>query len=260
MDDTPAALVAIAQELSTLPARGDSDAERLESAGRLLLYAIHLGAFRAPEWVPFCILVGQRHQQPRVNSFISAWGEATWYLNGKHRNLPPVEKRFGDDCRMVTDLLKREAAALGAEDKIVGNKVFIVHGHDEAKRRELKEILKDGFKLNPVIMMDEPGRSRTFIEKFEQEAQPCLAAVAVLTPDDVVMGNEGEHQQPRPNVLFEIGWFAGRLGRNRVLLVVKEGTQVPSDLYGIEQVRFRERVSERLAELEREINAWKKAL
>ena len=135
-------------------------------------------------------------------------------------------------------------------------RVFIIHGHDEAKRRELVDTLKARFGLDPVVMQENPGCSRTFIEKFEALAEECNAAVAVMTPDDVVNVGDDEYGQPRPNVLFELGWFAGHLGRDRTLMIVKEGVNIPSDLYGIEQIRFHDNISEKLIQLERELEAW----
>lgn len=81
-------------------------------------------------------------------------------------------------------------------------RVFIIHGHDEAKRRELVDILTRRFGLEVVVMQERAGRSRTFIEKFEQEAVPCNAAIAVLTPDDVVTRVSESYAQPRPNVIY----------------------------------------------------------
>jgi hypothetical protein len=138
----------------------------------------------------------------------------------------------------------------------VVRRVFIVHGHDEAKRRELVELLRTRFGLDPVVMKENPGRSKTFIEKFEDLAKECDAAIAVMTPDDVVNAPKDEYAQPRPNVLFELGWFAGHLGRDRTLMIAKEGVNIPSDLYGIEQIRFRNDISEKIPELERELEAW----
>lgn len=136
-------------------------------------------------------------------------------------------------------------------------KVFIIHGHDEAKWRELKEMLEDRFELDVVIMQQQAGRSRTFIEKFEQEAKPCNAAIALLTPDDIIHEEGEECGQPRPNVVFELGWFAGKYGRHRTLMVVREGTKIPSDLFGIELIFFRKNVDEKIQQLEKEIKEWK---
>ena len=138
-------------------------------------------------------------------------------------------------------------------------KVFVIHGHDEAKWRELVDLLKNRLRLDVVVMQDAPGMSRTFIEKFEQEANKCNAAIAVLTPDDFVKSEDGEYGQPRPNVVFELGWFVGKCGRDRTLMVAKEGTRVPTDWLGIEQLRFTKDVEERYGKLENEINEWRTA-
>ena len=138
-------------------------------------------------------------------------------------------------------------------------RIFVIHGHDEAKWRELVSLLKEKILVEPVVMQEQPGMSRTFIEKFEELAAPCDGAIAILTPDDaVVQGGKEQYAQPRPNVIFELGWFVGKRGRNRTLLLVKKGTSVPSDWYGIEQLQFKDKVEETYVKLEREIKAWSK--
>jgi predicted nucleotide-binding protein len=71
-------------------------------------------------------------------------------------------------------------------------------------------------------------------------------AVALLTPDDIGRASADADLRPRPrqNTLVEIGWFWGRLGRDRVLLLVKEELELPSDLQEVEFYRFRSRVEE----------------
>lgn len=134
--------------------------------------------------------------------------------------------------------------------------VFVVHGHDEAKRRELCELLEKKLSLTPIVMQDQPGQSRTFNEKFEQIASTCEAAIAILTPDDVVEDSKERYFQPRPNVMLELGWFIGALGRRRLLIIAKEGVQVPTDLLGIEQVPFKDNIAEKFLKIQREIKAW----
>ena len=56
----------------------------------------------------------------------------------------------------------------------------------------------------------------------------------MLTPDDV--GNAiGSTSQPRArqNVIAELGYFVGRLGRSRVTVFRKGDVEVPSDFAGI---------------------------
>ena len=113
--------------------------------------------------------------------------------------------------------------------------------------------MRDRWGLEPVVLSGEPGRGRTLIEKFEQEAQRAVFALALMTPDDLVGAGGSEYAQARPNVVFELDWFYGRLGRSRVCIVLKESTKIHSDLDGISRIQFRETVNEVIDQLEREL-------
>jgi predicted nucleotide-binding protein len=136
-----------------------------------------------------------------------------------------------------------------------GSDVFIVHGHDETNLHRLRDLIEKKFKLHPVIMKWEAGKGRVMIEKFEQEAARCRYAFALLTPDDQIVATDGEYTQARPNVVFELGWFYGRLGRSNVVILLKKGTKLHSDLDGISQITFGESVEEKYLDIERELQA-----
>ena len=133
-----------------------------------------------------------------------------------------------------------------------GDKIFIIHGHDEGKWRELQDILED---LNQeiVVLKEEPSAGETIIEKFEKLADDCCYAFALITPDDLVKKKGNRYSQARPNVLFELGWFYGRFGRDRVCIIKKADTEMPSDLSGILSIDILERVSEGLKEIQDEL-------
>lgn len=101
--------------------------------------------------------------------------------------------------------------AIRALSKDENKKVFIIHGHNEAKWRELEKILNK-LHLEPIILGENPDHgATTIIEKFEHYASQCVYAIAVFTPDDQVEKNGKMYLQARPNVMFEVGWFCGRL-------------------------------------------------
>jgi len=132
--------------------------------------------------------------------------------------------------------------------------VFIIHGRDEAKWRELKDIVRTQLRLNPIILLEHPDAGcKTVIEKFEHYAQTCSYAIAVFTPDDEVTSGGDTYLQARPNVIYELGWFCGRLGRSGVMLILKEGTSLFSDFGGIIQKRFKINISERVIEIKRDL-------
>lgn len=125
-----------------------------------------------------------------------------------------------------------------------GNELFIVHGHDEALLLELKQMLSDSFDLKPIILRDQMGDGLTVIEKFEKYAIKSSFVFVLLTPDDFVSKDDEKYYQGRPNVLFELGWFYGRLGREKVRILKKKNTAIPSDLAGIVSIDFNEKIEE----------------
>jgi predicted nucleotide-binding protein len=91
------------------------------------------------------------------------------------------------------------------------------------------------------VLHREADEGRTLMEKFEHHADVDYAII-LLTPDDVGCGvaemskaeseRSFEHRA-RQNVIFEFGFFAGRLQRSRVCCVYKRGVVLPSDLNGL---------------------------
>jgi hypothetical protein len=122
---------------------------------------------------------------------------------------------------------------------VQSNRVFVVHGHDEAAKQETARLLAQ-LKLDPVILSERENLGRTIIEKFEHFSDVGFAVV-LLTPDDLGAtvaavnkdGSKALVNRARQNVVFEMGFFYGRLGRHKVCALLKPGTEKPSDLDGI---------------------------
>ena len=113
----------------------------------------------------------------------------------------------GDDINLAPQQLGAASHAILKRDE----KIFIVHGHDETAIRELKEYLQErlGFP-EPTVLSSVAGKSRTVIEAFEEEAEHASLVFVLVTPDDV---QEDGQLRARQNVIFELGYFWGRLGR-----------------------------------------------
>lgn len=115
---------------------------------------------------------------------------------------------------------------------IISRKVFIVHGHDgEAKAEVARFLEKLGF--TPIILHEQASKGRTIIEKVESTSDVGFAVV-LLTPDDE--GNQkGKSPKPRArqNVVLELGYFVGRLGRDRVCALRRGDVEIPSDFDGV---------------------------
>lgn len=75
----------------------------------------------------------------------------------------------------------------------------------------------------------------TFIDTLVNALPRFDFAVLLLTADDFVQSRDVESMGPRDNVLFELGLFMGRLGRERTFLVhqSRADLKIPSDLAGV---------------------------
>ncbi len=115
------------------------------------------------------------------------------------------------------------------------NRVFLVHGHDESAREKVARFL-ERLSLVPIILHEQPNKGRTIIEKFTDYADVAYAVV-LLTADDIggVKGTNINQlsSRARPNVLFELGYFIGALGRDRVCALHETGVEIPSDYSGV---------------------------
>ncbi|HEX4952685.1 MAG TPA: nucleotide-binding protein [Thermoanaerobaculia bacterium] len=114
--------------------------------------------------------------------------------------------------------------------------VFLVHGWDTRKRNDLHLFLREELKLTVQVMASGPMGGRTLVEKFEDLATEASIAIVLITADETVVLPDGRHiLRIRPNVLLEIGFFWGRLGRKHVILLIErpEEVELPSDLKGI---------------------------
>ena len=84
-------------------------------------------------------------------------------------------------------------------------------------------------------MHEQADQSRTIIEKFEENSSEVNFAIILLTADDEGRANKeiDYRARARQNVVFEMGYFIGKLGRKKVFLLLENGVDKPGDLDGI---------------------------
>ncbi len=134
-------------------------------------------------------------------------------------------------------LFERDAAPSNANvsQNMNTKDVFVVHGHDEAPKQTLARFL-ERLGLEAVILHEQTNRGRTIIEKFEDHAEVQFAIV-ILSPDDVgrlaTEPNDALAFRARQNVVFEMGYFIGRIGRHRVFPLRVGSLDIPSDYAGV---------------------------
>lgn len=106
-------------------------------------------------------------------------------------------------------------------------KVFIIYGcrnKNEILISEIKDFLnKKG--IDGCILDDDLRIGTTVIDAFEKTATDCQAAIVLLTPS--------ENRYPRPNVMFEWGYFLGKYSnceKRNIILIKKANVEIPSDV------------------------------
>jgi predicted nucleotide-binding protein len=135
--------------------------------------------------------------------------------------------------------VEKQIQEIGAVRRDVGRelskKVFIVHGHNgELKESTARLVSQLG--LEPVILHEKLNQGRTIIEKFSDHAEEAGFCIGLLSADDEGR-SRGVSPDPlklraRQNVIFELGFFFGSLGRDRVCAVYEKDVESPSDIQG----------------------------
>jgi predicted nucleotide-binding protein len=119
-------------------------------------------------------------------------------------------------------------------------RVFVVHGRDLAAVDRVVRLLSD-LSLEAVVLREQPNEGRTVIEKFEAHSDVAYAIV-LLTGDDIGGLADSKPEElrlrARQNVILELGFFIGRLGRKKVAALEDPGVERPSDIDGVLYVPF----------------------
>lgn len=115
----------------------------------------------------------------------------------------------------------------------MGNKVFIVHGHDHALKNDVARFV-ESMRLDCIILHEQTGASLTVIEKFEKYAADVGFAIILYTPCDKGKKADGRRfeNRARQNVVFEHGFFIHKLTRQRVVALLEPSVIKPSDMDG----------------------------
>jgi predicted nucleotide-binding protein len=144
-----------------------------------------------------------------------------------------------ESCRDNLPLSNQNLAEMEQKNSSISsltNDVFIVHGHDEEMKQAVARTLNT-LKLNPIILHEQPNRGATIIEKFERNTDVQFAII-LLSPDDMAFpkSEDCEKARPRPrqNVILELGYFVGKLSRDKVFALKRgDDLELPTDISGI---------------------------
>lgn len=144
----------------------------------------------------------------------------------------------------------------------LSNRIFVVHGHDTQLKVEVEQFLNE-IGLEPIILHRQVDQGATIIEKFEKHSDVGFAII-LLTPDEfsytvdqekLAESDRKKESRARPNVIFEFGYFVGKLGRSRVCCIHKGDVMVPSDLNGLLYKKIEESLEAQAYSITRELKA-----
>ncbi len=143
--------------------------------------------------------------------------------------------------------------------------IFIVHGHNEEMKQFVARIVTK-LGLNPIILHEQINGGKTIIDKFEANAAKIRFAIILLSADDMaasvkdLKGVDDKdlrtklEMRARQNVVFEMGYFAGKLGRANMFYLLQDGVAKPGDLDGLVYTPYDKRGAWRF-ELVKELKA-----
>ncbi|MNV42105.1 putative nucleotide-binding protein containing TIR-like domain protein [compost metagenome] len=162
------------------------------------------------------------------------------YIKGTEGNIQQAILLLAEAQRTLREDLDDHAHAavssstgvINDVEQVLSRRVFVVHGHDEGARETVARFLMQlGF--DPIILHEQANQGRTVMEKVEAHGQVDFAVV-LLTPDDEGCAKGGTPgPRARQNVLLELGYFLGRLGRAKVCALKRGALEIPSDFAGV---------------------------
>lgn len=192
----------------------------ISRAGSLKTYTISpppaIGGMIMKNVDPFTLIFDPPYGQTIIPPLIDMIDEAIGYIE--------TNKDFDPNPKIPKTNTQNE----------ISNRIFLVHGHDkELKETTARFLEKIG--LKPIILHEQSSKGLTIIEKFEEYSDVAFAVV-LLTPDDLGCVSEEKQnlqKRARQNVIFELGYFIGKLGRKNVVGLVKDNIEILSDYTGV---------------------------
>lgn len=156
------------------------------------------------------------------------------YNRGKESLLSILDTMLED--LQLSDIEIERTAVSGSKQNL-SDRIFIIHGHNEEMKQSVARTIEQ-IDLKPVILHEQASKGRTIIEKFTDHSNVSFA-IALLSADDfgysVMDKVENGKFRARQNVILELGFFLGKLGRQKVvaLFETNESFEFPSDYDGV---------------------------
>jgi predicted nucleotide-binding protein len=156
----------------------------------------------------------------------------------KERSIALLQQAISSLEEQLHETANRDSTTGPASSTATHSKVFVVHGRDDGAREAVARFI-EALGLSPIVLHEQPNRGRTIIEKVEEHSDVAFAVV-LLTPDDEGKAKSEQALKPRArqNVVLELGYFIGLLGRSNVCALLRNSVEIPSDFAGVIYERF----------------------
>lgn len=126
--------------------------------------------------------------------------------------------------------------------KSLYNDVFVVYGHNTSMRNEVERHLHTLNLCSIDLYHSSTGGLNSFIDSLTDVANSSQCAIILLSADDITLDIQKMKLQyrARPNVIFEMGLFLGKLGKDRILAIHEkhEFFEFPSDIQGVFYIEY----------------------
>jgi predicted nucleotide-binding protein len=145
-------------------------------------------------------------------------------------DIPPEQERPAVSIKPVAPLPQIQPP--------LSRRVFITHGKDKSFLDPIKKLLGFG-EMIPVISVEKQSVSKPVPDKVLEDMRSCSAAIIHVDAEQILIDKEAkQYQIVNPNVLIEIGAAMALYGR-RFILLVRDGVELPSNLQGLYEVRYK---------------------
>jgi predicted nucleotide-binding protein len=200
------------------------------------------------------ILEKLRFSPRYITNFTEEGSYVRSFSSGKRKFLDLVQVML-EDVELTESI---EGSSTIQNENVISDNIFIVHGHNnEMKESTARFIEKIGLKA--IILHEQASNGRTIIEKFTDHSNVSFAIV-LLSADDLAFKRDDKPEnsmfRARQNVILELGFFLGKIGRERVVVLHEKvsNLEIPSDYSGVIYVPFDDYGNWRLSVM-KELNA-----
>ncbi|WP_449219945.1 TIR domain-containing protein [Tistrella mobilis] len=190
---------------------------------------------------------GKHCFRSKKGGILNFWpSKGTLQFQGKADPKAELEAIFSDKTEKIVLTTSKNGAPVKTSDH--RTKIFVVHGHDHTALEQLELVLRR-LNLDPYILQNNDGQSKTIIEALEQQIyREAAFGIVLMTPDDYgyskAKGENERQPRARQNVVLEMGMVFASLGRESMVILKKGALEIPSDIDGVLRLEFNDHVKE----------------